>query len=169
MASNPVYKIQISKYFGSAIVDEAIATQFAQSIMDKIIERTKSGIDKNGRPFKRYSKNYIKSLAFKAFNKDAGEVNLTLSGAMLGTMDVLSATSREIEIGWTDDLENAKANNHITGDTVPKRDFLGLPDKEIQKIADQYKADIIQAQAEQQTSQFTERALAFLEFVRGQG
>lgn len=109
--------------------DETILEAIAQKAIDIIIERTQDGKDARGRPFKKYSKAYMESDSFVGFGK-SGKVDLTLSGDMLGLMEVVKTTSTGFELGWSDETENAKAFNHVTGDTLPKRDFFDLQKQE---------------------------------------
>lgn len=116
-------------------------------IIDYIIDRTKSGKDKNNKPFPGYSKEYVKSLEFKIAGKSKGNVNLTLSGEMLESMKVLNHRSGEIIIGFDkDDENNGKAEGNIKGtygSTTPKpgkkRDFLGIDKDDLKdKILSQF-------------------------------
>lgn len=113
-----------------------------QAIIDKIISRTESGEDVSGKNFKGYSKEYVNSLAFKAFGKSENDVNLTLTGSMLGTIDIIEDSGNKIKIGWSDDTENAKAYNHNTGDTVKKREFFGITSDDIKAISNEFKPDL---------------------------
>lgn len=113
--------------------DEDILDAIAQKAMDLIIERTKGGKDVSGKPFKAYAKSYLKSDAFAAFGKSKS-VDLTLSGDMLGLMEVVNTTKNTFELGWSDSTENAKAYNHNVGDTLPKREFLGLQKQELKEL-----------------------------------
>lgn len=122
--------------------ERALREAIGQAIIDKIIERTKSGVDINGKLFKGYSKVYVKSDEFKAFGKSKDEVNLTLSGAMLDTMDIISQDGNKITIGWDDDEEIAKAYNHNVGDTVSKRQFFGLKPKDVKQIKSMFYEDV---------------------------
>ena len=64
---------------------------------------------------------------------------MTLSGDMLGQIDVLGISGDTIKIGWDSELENAKAHGNITGQEglwKKKRDFFGLTAKEIKEILD---------------------------------
>jgi hypothetical protein len=115
--------------------------QITGSIVDTILKRTEAGKDVNGSAFAKYSSDYKKSLAFKAFGK-SNKVNLELTGQMLGTMDLIDQTENKIIIGWEDDTEIKKAYNHNTGDTVPKREFFDLTEEELAKIKAQYKDEL---------------------------
>lgn len=121
----------------------------AQDIIDFIIDRTQSGKDVEGRSFKGYSKEYAESLEFQAFGKSKSEVNLTLSGQMLGTMDLIDTSGDSIIIGWTDAEESAKAFNHQTGDTVPARPFFGISERDLEnEILPKYRSELEKSETE---------------------
>lgn len=131
------FALNLDEMFEGKMPDDPILRQeIGQTVLDKILERTAKGIDKTGKRFKGYSTEYKDSLKFKAFGKSS-LVNLKLTGDMLGTLGFRSTRNR-INYSWDDKKENAKAFNHTTGDTVPKRDFLGLPQKELDAIANKF-------------------------------
>jgi len=108
----------------------------------RILDRTAKGIDRTGNPFKGYSKAYSESLMFAQAGKTS-TVDLRLFGDMLNDITVLSTEGNLIKIGFTDPEQDKKAQGHITGkDGVvskngkhyPIRDFLGLPQKEIDEM-----------------------------------
>jgi hypothetical protein len=113
--------------------DPDIVEAIAQKAIDIIVERTQDGVSLSGRPFKKYSDSYQKSVSFKAFGKSSTP-NLTLSGDMLDLLELIDTTRNTFEIGWTDDLEIKKAYNHNVGDTVPKREFFGLQKQELDEL-----------------------------------
>lgn len=114
----------------------------ASEIVDKIVARTKKGVDKNGDKFAPYSKDYVKSLNFKIGGKSKGNVNLTLSGDMLAALDYLDLKKKKITIGYENGSnENAIADGNIRGtygsskpSSAHARDFLGISDKELGDI-----------------------------------
>lgn len=133
---------------------ENLKQLIGQAIIDHIVERTKDGLgvslkdDGSGRTVKLkspYSKTYAKSLEFKAAGKSKNNVNMTLSGQMLSTLDVKKIDGNKITIGWEDAEENAKAFNHVTGDTVPKRPFFGVSNKELREIKKEFMPEIEEA------------------------
>lgn len=116
-----------------------------QEILDLIRERSQSGKDKKGRTFPKYSESYVKSLDFKIAGKKKGQVNLTLSGDMLGAMDLLAHKKGQLTVGFEAGTpENARADGNIRGTygqpkaVGPKRDFLGLTKKELEAILAKY-------------------------------
>jgi hypothetical protein len=108
---------------------EVIKNEFGNRIVDIILDRTDSGIDKEGHAFKKYSKSYIKSDIFAAYNKSPSNVNLELTGAMKSDLSVTGTDRTGVTIGFKDSEQEEKALRHITGDGVPVRDFLGVPEK----------------------------------------
>lgn len=123
--------------------EKALRLAIAQAAIDHIIERTQSGKAVQGGGFKPYSKDYKDSTAFKLLKDDGAPVNMTLTGSMLADIDVLGDGENTIQIGFRDKTETAKAFNHNTGDTLPKRPFFGISDKEIKSIVkDQFSREI---------------------------
>lgn len=112
--------------------------QIAQEVIDRIVSNAEKGLDRNGKALPKYTKTYKDSDAFTAFGKSS-KPNMTLAGDMLGQIDVLEVSDDTITIGWNDETENAKAHGNITGqegEWPAKRDFFGLPVKEIKEIID---------------------------------
>jgi hypothetical protein len=140
------YKLDLVKIFNRAfagtelqkknvlrgfISEPSVKLNYGRSVIDKIKERTQSGIDKNDEPFEEYSESYKESDKFEIFGKSEGDVNLTMSGEMLASMIPVAKTfGREITIEFTPD-QNNKAHGHVKGSNIlPKRDFFGLPPDE---------------------------------------
>lgn len=139
LSKEEVYiEYDLVKLFGRPLKpNEVIA--FAEDVMEAIIQRTQIGIDRKNVKFRDYKESYINSSVFKKYNKSPLEINLTLRGDLLSSLDILEASGETLRIGIKDDLQSKKAFNHITGDTIPKRDFLGLPDDELEIIVERYK------------------------------
>ena len=133
-------KIKIPKKYNP---DEREA--IALDILEKIIERTQKGIDKEGNKFPGYSKAYKESLNFKIGGKSS-KVDLTLSGDMLADMRLLSHKAGELTIGFENGTEsNGKAEGNIRGTYGQKtpiagkaRDFLGVQKKELGEVLELY-------------------------------
>lgn len=121
-----------------------IGLSFGQGVIDRIIDRTKSGKDIDGKAFKGYSEDYVNSLEFKAFGKSKSDVNMTLEGNMLLDLDILDFSGNKIRVGLRDNTEILKGFNHNTGDTVPKREFFGLTNSEIEELRSEFSGDIQQ-------------------------
>lgn len=164
-------KFNLKEIFGVEFGDKPeLKEAIAQAIIEKIKTRTEDGLAIGGkRELKSpYSNEYAKSLAFKAAGKSKRKVNMSLSGDMLGLLDMINDTKNTIEIGWDDD-QAPKAYNHNTGDTVPKRPFFGLNETEIRELKKQFKSEVVEAAKaleDEGRDAFTERALALLDRVR---
>lgn len=114
----------------------------AQAVIDAIVERTEKGKDISGNEFAKYSKDYKASTTFKLL-KDSTKPNMTLTGAMLASIDVLGDGPNTIRIGYRDNEETLKAFNHNTGDTVPARKFFGMTQKQVKElISSEFKDEI---------------------------
>lgn len=136
-------EVDLDEMFGTLVPDSSsFRQQVGQAIIDKIRDRAADNLDVKGNKLKKYSKTYIESDEFKAYGKSAGDVNMQLTGDMLGLMDIIDEKKNKIVIGWDDSNEASKAYNHITGDTVPKRNFFGLPKEDIEQIAEQFKDEL---------------------------
>lgn len=118
-------------------------------IIERIIERTQKGKDKNNEDFSgaagKYSDSYKKSFEFKLAGKGS-KVNLTLSGEMLNALEVLETSDGTITIGYNarDRFNNDKAEGNILGsygrdpDPAKARDFLGISSDEMDNILKKY-------------------------------
>ena len=144
MAYNPQFKINVAKVLSDTdfsdaqkdklrefIVDQDFKTIFALRVIDKIVERTQvDRVDKKGQPLGVYSTSYRKSHIFKVYHGDEKEVNLTLTGEMLASLNPIYA-KYEFIIELEGQNNRDKAQGHITGKygkaKAQKRDFLGLP------------------------------------------
>jgi hypothetical protein len=143
---NIYQKINLKELFGVDFGNDTDLKEYVgQLIIEKIRQRTEAGVDIDGDAFKAYSKKYIESLPFKAFGKDDGAVNMTLSGDMLGLMDIIDSTRNVITIGWSDETNKLKAANHNGGYTLPKRTFFGVTEKELKAIVNETEDDIKEA------------------------
>lgn len=158
---------KVTKYTASQTIelDEAFGIDFkgnrelreyiGQLIIDRIRTRTEAGIGMKisdsgkGKVFDLtsvpYSKKYVESAEFKNFGKSKNDVNMTLTGDMLGLMDVVDQSGNTITIGWDDDTQQAKAANHIKGVTVPARPFFGISNEELKSIVKEVKPDLEKA------------------------
>lgn len=124
--------------------DERIS--IGQDIVDKIIDNATNGIGvrKSGERFVRkefaaYSKAYEDK-------KGQSNVDLTLSGEMLSSLQVLSHKKGSVLVGFENGTEaNAKAEGNILGsygrepNKRKARNFLGLVSSEVRAILKEYK------------------------------
>lgn len=139
-------EIDLKKLFGKSITDPGIRRAIGESLIDKIISRTESGqgVDGKGQVVKLkspYSDPYVNSIEFKAFDKSKTKVNMKLTGSMLASIDMIDDRSDKISIG-IDNEDAPKAFNHITGDTVPSRPFLGLTAKDLDEVKKEFEKEI---------------------------
>lgn len=140
-------KINVSDILGVDVSGRpGLMQEFGQAVIDRIIERTESGKDINGKQFAKYSKPYIESEDFKEFDKSASEINLTLRGNMLASIEDEVISGSEIKVSVGEGVESAKAFNISTADTYKdkskKRDFFGVTSKELNEIKREFSAEI---------------------------
>ena len=129
--------------------------EIGQEIIDYIVERTQGGKDNIGKAFKEYSESYKNSKEFKAAGK-SNQVNLTLSGDMLGKIDIVEEFGSTIKIAVAEE-ETPRAYGLISGfeghptiKRAPKRQFFGVSVDQLKKeILPQFKRDLASARAEQ--------------------
>jgi hypothetical protein len=150
----------------------------AQDIVDFVVNRTKKGVDKNGAPLPafsgknktgKYSTGYANSVDFRAAGKSPSKLNLMLSGDMLAAMRELKnkSTSTLLAIGYSkSDPEAGRVEGNVLGTygqskpVTKGRDFLGISQKDLQKILKQYPLD-----DEEKRTERTEKVLGALEDV----
>jgi hypothetical protein len=103
----------------------------ARASVDYIVERTRDGRGIGGDKLGKYSKNYIRTTDFGIAKSGETDVNLTLTGDMLDSLQVLDVTiAGRIVIGYTEGNESDKAK------WMQEKgyDFLGLEQDEIESI-----------------------------------
>lgn len=123
----------------------------AFDIIEFIRKRTEQGLDWQGKSWRgkadQYTKGYENSLDFKIAGKSKGQTpDLTLSGDMLGALDLLKNKKGQLTIGYVNGSpENARADGNIRGTygqskpiSGKARDFLGITDNDLQTILDNY-------------------------------
>lgn len=141
MANYKNFKIKVPRNLPQS-VKEAIA----QEVIDEVIKRTQRGTDKDGDGFPSYSKSYKDSFEFQF--KSGSSVDLTLSGEMLDSMEVVEVKDNgEIIIGYdnADSALQGKVEGNVrgsygqsSGNRSKARNFLGLPKEALQKIIKSY-------------------------------
>lgn len=132
--------LDLAELFGVDSVPDS--TAFRQSVGQYVIDLIRERTDSNKflSPAKKtYSDDYVESLEFEVSGKSRGDVNLKLTGDMLRRMNIIEESGNSIRIGWETSEERAKATNHNFGVTVPRREFLGLTTKEVEKVRSRYK------------------------------
>jgi hypothetical protein len=137
--------INVKEIFGKNINDINLKEKIGQFFIDKMKDRSAKGLDINGNSFVDYSESYTKSIPFQAAGKTKN-VNMRLSGDMLGSIDILSINGNNIKIGFADRNEELKAHGHMTGggknNNLPVREFFGVSEKEIKQASNKFKDDI---------------------------
>lgn len=105
---------------------------------------TRYGLISSYVSFPKYSKSYTKSLDFKNASKSASSVDLTLSGDLLQSLDVVKTTNAQIELGFSSD-QDGKADGNIRGtygkaspNSSKARNFLGLTESDYNKIVKKF-------------------------------
>lgn len=108
--------------------------EIGEAAVERIRERTKQGIGASGKQWGRYSSEYQRHIDFQIAGKDPAPVNLTLTGDMLDSVQVLDASIPGIiEIGIEEGVDADKAK------WVAEKgyDFLGISDTEVGEITSQ--------------------------------
>lgn len=109
------------------------ATDAALEAMRAIKQRTLSGKDVQGRPFKRYAAATRKDRTERG--RQTAHVDLMDKGNMLAAMTVRGRGPNKAEITFANAVEAAKALGHVRGvGRLPKREFFGLSDDERQLV-----------------------------------
>lgn len=144
--------------------NEAIRTEVANDIIKFILIRTERGLDKNNKKFDKYSESYSESLDFKIAGKRKNHVDLQLTGDMLTEMQILNVSvAGFITIGFeagTEENDKAAWQRNNLRPSFPKRDFLGITDKDLNNIVNKYKirTNIQIQQQQEQKEKITEEA-----------
>lgn len=79
------------------LTDRALMREVGLLARERIVRRTRAGQGTEG-PFKPYSAGYAKA---KTKDVGGGQVNLTLSGAMLNAITITSVSDDEVELGFS--------------------------------------------------------------------
>jgi hypothetical protein len=138
--SEAIVEIDLKAYLGKNVGDTTTEL-IAEEILNFIVERTKKGKGMDGSSFPAYSSAYKNSDAFKLGGKTS-KVNLTLSGEMLDSIEVIKARNGKLSFGYSDKNDmSGRAEGNITGsygkpqgDSSKARRFLDISPKEIAKI-----------------------------------
>lgn len=142
----------------------SLKEKIGQLLIDRMLERTESGKSIQGRSFKGYSKSYKESASFEKYGKSS-TVNLDLKGDMLTDVDIKNVKANSLDIAITDKLQKLKSFNHITGDTLPKRDFFGVSKGDINAVKKELSGELKAIKKEDRESL---RALALLSTQDGE-
>ena len=139
--------INLKKAFGVPIEDRSLRQEIGQFFIDTILDRTEKSRQVDGSAMPKYSKEYKDSEEFELYGKSPSERNMTLTGDMLLSLDVLNDSESKIILGFKDDEQRAKAAGHQggygpNGSSKAKRAFFGITDKEIQKAKEKFAPDL---------------------------
>lgn len=162
---------------------DALKQAIGQAIIDKMLRRVtednkgaqfsdESGTGRRVNLRSPYSDAYQESDEFKAAGKSATDINMTLKGDMLNSIDLLKIRGNTIEVGIDDDDEAGKAHGHMTGKNgkVPKmrRPFFGVTKAELKEIRREFAGEIKDAiKASKKGDDFDQAVTKILERVRG--
>jgi hypothetical protein len=175
-------KLDLNALTGRDIAsDSVLVRKIAQGIIDYMVDRAKSGRGLGRKDLKSpYSKSYSESLTFKAAGKARNDVNMTLSGDMLRSIDILEEDGASVVIGIEDEVDAPKAYGHQTGfeghPTIPsgkyKRPFFGVTADEVKKqVLPKFKAEIDKSAGARTISSLEsqEAAISFIQGIRRLG
>jgi len=94
---------------------------FFELAVNKMVQRTASGQDIDGKKFTQYTKDYA---AKKGVSRSS--VDLILDGDMLNSNIKESKQKNIVKIKVEDGVETLKSYNHNVGDTLPTRTYFGF-------------------------------------------
>ena len=142
--TNVQFKVKIPLGLPSIVREE-----IGERIIQDIKKRTSKGLDKDNKPFPKYTKEYKESADFKAVGKTS-RVNLKLSGDMLDSLDILSNKDGVLTIGYEidDEVAGRVEGNVIgsygqpTGSVSKARDFLGIKESKVELIVEEVKSEL---------------------------
>ncbi len=127
------------------IADELIEVMVDQAKAGRGISKEEPGIAESRKKFPGYSKSYVESLDFKIAGKSKGEIDMTLSGDMLGAIQLLENEPGKLVIGFeSGSSENDRAEGNILGsyggDPNPRkaRNFLGVTRAELTQVLEKF-------------------------------
>ena len=121
MAETLKKTINLKTLFGVEIPSKNLTRKIGREIIKQIQLRTENGFDVADKKFTKYSAKWADR---KGVGR--GDVDLLLTGSMLGNMILTNVTKNTVTIGWAGQKNNNKAFNHNEGDTVPQREFLSV-------------------------------------------
>jgi len=129
--------IDLDDEFGTKLPDDVFLKEsIGQALIDEMVRRTQDGNDLKGKPFKGYSSAYMTK---------TGKTNppdLTLTGDMLDSLDVINVSGSKVKIGFNQSDVIPRAFNHNTGDTLPKREFFGIMREELNTVINDWKREV---------------------------
>jgi hypothetical protein len=132
--------------------NDGLKQAIGQAILDQIKDNAQSAKFLAGSTAKGYSKAYAESGAGIVYGKKTGaKPTLTASGDMLESMNIdVSDDANKLIILFTDSENSQKAHGHVNGsDVLPKRDFFGLDQADLNRIKRQFDNEVIDAVAQE--------------------
>lgn len=146
---------------------------FADLIIQEIKKRTDQGIDKDGNSFPSYSKSYRDSDSFKIAGKSSS-VDLILTGELMGSLEMIEESDGYVVVGYDPSTQVADvAEGNIigsygkpSGNPSKARNFLGLPEKVLNRLREQARGEkLIEIEEDDVSKSYYER---FLESITRQ-
>jgi phage gpG-like protein len=103
------------------MLTKQLMTKLSLQAVTEIFENTEKGIDKTGKPFKRYSSSYLED------KRKRGGGWLFDKGQMMGNLTAKTISRSKAFLHFPKTKERLKASGHIKGSRIlPQRDFFGL-------------------------------------------
>ena len=120
-------KVSLSK-IQSRMLTRVVMGKAAGKATTLIFKRTvNKGQDKDGKPFKSYSRGYLKKKKLRGGKFFSTSPNLFDGGDMMGDLSFSVESSSRAFLHFPKTGESLKASGHIHGSRrLPKRDFFGL-------------------------------------------
>jgi hypothetical protein len=112
----------------SKMLTRTIMGKTAGRAVTLIFKRTvQKGQDRTGKPFKKYSRSYLKTKKERGGKFFSNSPNLFDGGDMMGDLSFSVESSSRAFLNFPKTGESLKASGHIHGSRrLPKRDFFGL-------------------------------------------
>lgn len=126
--------------FTFPVPDDVDPEDVGNDVIEFIIERSKAGLDINGRPFPAYTKEYAEW-------KGSSDVDLTLDDIMLNNISILSMDGNSVTVGYAvDDPQAGKAEGNAIGsygrpfsDPLKARNFIGIDEDNLMLIIEKHR------------------------------
>lgn len=147
--------------------NESLKQAIGQAIIDRIVERTESGKSVNGGNLKSpYSESYVNSKKFKIYGKSKNDINMTLTGQTLNSIDIEDSTGNAVKISVAESKAPQSYNQNV-GDTQPKRAWFGVSKSELNEIKRDFKSEIESVKEQKEESEQNKIDLATLRALGG--
>jgi len=150
--------LDVSKILGVDVSgNPRLVQEVGQALLDRIIDRTvDDNEDVSGNRFDSYSKAYRESEDWDEFGKSASDINLSLTGDMMDSLDFKTKGSKvTIKVSKN---ETGKAFGNISGirgknkSVINPRDWFGVSAKDVKKVKSKFKDDIANIKDEVSTA-----------------